>query len=136
MAAKVVNTRAVPKNEFAEYRDKGLQFYTVMKLCLEDREWDAVFLMGVHATISMSDAITVCRSGQRSTGESHREAATLLEEATGHSTEGAKYAARFLEIIRKKHEVAYEPRRFTEREAAEFAKQVERFVEWVKKQLP
>lgn len=135
MAAKKLSTTDVPKHAYADFHGKGMQFFTVMQLCFQDKEWDAVFLNGVHAAISLTDAITVYRIGKRSASQSHQDAATLLRQAVPN-TDGQKNAVRLAEILNWKHEVEYEPRRFTQPEASGFTKAVERFSEWAQKQLP
>lgn len=136
MVAKKINTATVSKNEYIGYRDKGLQFFDAMQLCVQDHWWDSVFLNGVHSVISLSDAITLFRLGKRSTAQSHRDAMELLAQAIGGQSDGQKYAHRLGELLNWKHEVEYEPRRFTASEAQRFVQSVTRFVQWAKKQLP
>lgn len=132
---KKINTADVSRGEYRDYRSKGLQFFNVMKICLQDREWDAVLLNGVHAAISLSDAITTFKLGKRSTAKSHRDAVILLSQAVAQSVEGGRNADRLGEILNCKHSAEYESRRSTEREARDFAKLVERFAEWAQKCL-
>lgn len=136
MAAKKINTTDVSKGEYRNYRDKGLQFFSVMKSCLQDKDWDAALLNGVHASISLSDAVTVFALGKRSSGSSHLDAAVLLSQAMGQDKEGRRNADRLAQILNWKHDAEYEPKRASEREAYDFAKIVERFVEWVRTRLP
>ncbi|MBF0103786.1 MAG: hypothetical protein HQM16_00535 [Deltaproteobacteria bacterium] len=130
-----VNTVAVIKNEYKSYKKKADQFFAVMNMCLEDREWDAVFLNGLHAVISISDALCVFQLGQRSTGRSHTDASKLLQQAYP-TAEGKKRAGQFFEMINIKNEVEYTPRLFQEGEARTFSLKVSRFIEWAVKKLP
>ncbi|MBI3541346.1 MAG: hypothetical protein HY073_04335 [Deltaproteobacteria bacterium] len=134
--AKLIETVTVPNREFTDYREKGLQFFRVMKTCLQDSEWDAVFLNGVHAAITLSDALAVFRLGKRSKGKSHQDATVLLGQIVSQEEEGKRYAARLSAILNWKNEAEYDSRRFTEQEAYRFAQSVERFMEWIQKQLP
>lgn len=134
--ARMISTTSVPKQEYTEYRAKALQFFAVMNFCLQDQEWDAVLLNGVHATISMSDALTVLRLGKRSASKSHQDATILLSHAVAKEDQGQRQATRLSEILNYKNLVEYAPRRFTAREASEFAKQVDRFVTWAQTLLP
>ncbi|MBI2346458.1 MAG: hypothetical protein HYV03_06175 [Deltaproteobacteria bacterium] len=136
MTAKKISATTVAKHEFANYRDKGLQFFCAMQLCFQDQWWDSVFLNGVHAAISLADAVAVFRLGKRSTAQSHRDAMELFAQAVGDNPEGERHAKRLGEILNWKHEVEYEPRRLTAAEAQRFVQSVQRFVEWVKQQLP
>lgn len=134
--AKQTNTTEVLKREYRSYRDKSMQFFGVMKTCLQDNEWDAVLLNGVHATISMADSITVFLLGKRSIGKSHHDSTLLLNQAVSASPEGRRNADRVAQILNYKHTAEYESQRSTEREANDFAKIVERFIDWGQKQLP
>lgn len=136
MAPRKINTVDVPKPEYKNYREKGTQFFNVMKTCLQDRDWDAVLLNGVHASISLSDALTVFYLGKRSSGQSHQDAAILLSQAMDQNEEGRRYSDRLAQILNWKHAAEYESKRASEREAHDFAKIVERFIEWARKKLP
>ena len=89
MAAQRFRTTDVPTPKYVDFREKGLQFFAVMRLCFQDREWDAAFLNGVHAAISLADAVTVYRIGKRSTSQSHSDVAALLRQAV-QDADGAK----------------------------------------------
>jgi len=136
MAAKKLSTVEVPKNEYKNYLEKGLQFFAVMKSCLQDGDWDAVVLNGVHASISLSDALTVFILGKRSSSQFHLDASGLFSQAMEQEPEGRRNADRLAQILNWKHGAEYEPTRATEREAHDFAKITERFVEWVRVKLP
>ena len=133
--SRQIQTTVVPKNEYKNYWEKGNQFYNVMIMCLQDSEWDAVLLNGVHACISANDALAVFYLGKRSISKSHQDATQLLLQAP-LKEEGRKNAARLSEILNLKHQIEYEPRRFTEKDAHDFAKKVERFILWAKEKLP
>lgn len=136
MSPKKINAADVSKSDYRDYRSKGMQFFNVMKICLQDEEWDAVLLNGVHAAISLSDAVTVFKLGKRATGRSHQDATILLNQAVSQDDEGRKNSGRLGEILNYKHVAEYEPRRSTQREAHDFAKLVERFIDWAQKCLP
>lgn len=136
MAPKKVTSVDVEKGRYVDYLKKALQFFNVMKMCLQDGEWDAVLLNGIHASISINDALTIFRLGKRSSGKSHQEATLLLNQVVSGQEEGRKNVARLSQILDSKNIVEYDSRRFNEKEARYFAQQVERFVEWVQRQLP
>jgi len=136
MAARKINTVDVPKTDYRNFRDKGLQFFQVMKSCLQDGDWDAVLLNGVHAAITLSDAVTAFSLGKRSSSKSHLDASSLLGQAVSQDEEGRRNADRLAQILNWKHDAEYEPKRATEAEAYDFAKIVERFVDWVRGELP
>lgn len=133
--ARHINTTPVRQSLFTDYRDKGRQFFHVMRMCLQDNEWDAAMVNGIHAAISMNDALCVLRLGKRSNGPSHQDAARLLEQVSA-TDKIKKNVQRLLDILNWKQEAEYSPRRMSGSEANKFAQQVERFVEWVESQLP
>lgn len=130
-----VNTTTVPKNAYKSFAEKADQFFNVMNICLNDREWDAVLLNGVHAAIAINDALCIFLLGLRSTSKMHQDSVRLLIQAVP-THEGKKNAVRLAEILNIKHKVEYESRRFIENEARRFAVQVDRFKSWAEKQLP
>lgn len=134
MATKV-NTTTVPKSEYKSFQEKANQFFNVMNMCLNDHEWDAVLLNGLHAAMSINDALCVFRLGLRSISKMHQDAVRLLIQAVS-TEDGKKNAHRLAEILNLKHTVEYEPRRFTENEARQFATKVDRFKNWVEAQMP
>ena len=131
----IAKTTMVPKSDYKSFQEKANQFFNVMNMCLNDREWDAVLLNGVHSAITINDALCVFRLGLRSTSKMHQDSVRLLIQADP-TPDGKKNANRLAEILNSKHQVEYEPRRFTENEARRFAGQVDRFKIWVEKQLP
>lgn len=136
MVARKIITVEVAKSEFRNFRDKGVQFFQVMKTCLQDGDWDAVLLNGVHAAICLSDAVTTLCLGKRSSSKSHFDASTLLGQAVSQDEEGRRNADRLAQILNWKHDAEYEPKRATESEAYDFSKIVERFMEWARIKLP
>lgn len=136
MAPKKIAAVNVERGQHVDYLKKALQFFNVMKMCLQDGEWDAVLLNGIHASISINDALTIFRLGKRSSGKSHQEATILLSQVVAGQEEGKKNVSRLSQILDAKNAVEYESRCFSEKEARHLAQQVERFVEWAQRQLP
>lgn len=132
---KKIKTTEVSKSDYKNYRGKGLELFSVMRMCLEDRQWDAVLVNGIHSVISLNDALCVFKLGKRSTSQSHQDAAILLGQACPEE-EGRKNTRRLSEILNEKNEIEYLPKRFTEKEARSFSTKIERFVNWAEKQLP
>jgi hypothetical protein len=136
MAATQIKTAPETKAAHSNFMGKAQQFYGSMLLCYQDQEWDSVFLLGVHAAISAADSLCVFKVQKRSIGSSHQDAVKLLMECFSQDAESKKNTGRLAQIINQKHLAEYEARRFTQKEAAEFIKQVERFMTWAKGKLP
>lgn len=136
MAAIQIKTAPETKAAHVNFMGKAQQFYASMMLCYQDREWDSVFLLGVHAAISITDALCVFKLQKRSISSSHQDAARLLMECFPRDAETKKNTDRLAHIINQKHLAEYEAKRFSEKDAAELVKQVERFMTWAKSRLP
>jgi hypothetical protein len=136
MSPRKLSATEVSRAEFRNYRDKGKQFYEVMKNCIQKGDWDAAVLNGVHSAICLSDALTVFFIGKRSTGKSHQDASFLLSQAVGQDDDGSRQADRLAQILNWKHDAEYEPTRASEKEASDFEKIVERVMQWAGKKLP
>lgn len=136
MAAKEIQTTAIPRKEYVEYLGKAKEFGTTMTMALQDKEWDTVLLLGVHASLSVTDALLVFHVGKRSSSKAHQDAVPLLIQSLSRQEGIHQNANRLSQILNEKHKVEYEPKRFTEREAFDFAKKVERYLDWARAQLP
>lgn len=136
MVAQRLSTAKVARNEYLNYLEKALEFYSVMTICLQDKEWDSVLLLGVHSAIGLCDALTVFHGGVRSVGQDHRDAVNLLSQTLSSKEGVGQNVKRLSAIINEKNKVSYEPKRFHEKEARSFAQLVERFMEWGRKLLP
>ena len=91
--------------------------------------WNAVGLNGVHASISITDAILSKYKGIRSTDSNHIMAADLLGQVF-QNEEGKKQKKRLEDILRLKNVVSYEGREFVQAEADKLIKSVTRFFNW------
>ena|SRR3990167_514490 len=135
MIAKAIATTPVPKREATGFARKAEEFFGVMNVCVEDGEWNSVVLMGVHACISMCDAICVYKKGERSKSSNHHDAIHLLEQALPAHDDVGRNIRRLQEVISKKHAVEYDPRNFSEKEARVFAEKIGRFFDWARTHL-
>jgi len=80
MNARKIKSVTLPKSDAFSYLKKAKQFFHVMQFCTLDEEWDAAILNGVHAAISITDAILVQRAGIHSISQRHEDAAILLQQ--------------------------------------------------------
>lgn len=107
-----------------------------MMICLQDHEWDTVLLLGVHAAICITDALLIFHVGKRSISKSHQDTMYLLIQSLPDKEDVRQNSNRLSQILNEKHSIEYESRRFTEKEARDFVKKVERYFVWVEQQLP
>lgn len=135
MVAQKIRTTHLPKHNYGDFKKKAEEFFNVMFICLEDGQWDAAVLTGVHAAISMTDAVLVNKKEIKSISPRHEDAVDLLkQELTSKELDGQNN--RLSRILNFKNLVSYQPIILSEKEAREFAKNVEHYFEWAKKMLP
>lgn len=132
--ARQTRTVKVTEADAKVFLNKAEQFMESAQDALDKGNWDAAAHNAVHCVISANDALLGVRHGIRSSGQSHKDAATLLAEK--EDTEDArKNAARFLKILSKKNLVQYEGRSVSETEARSLMLDATRFFEWSKSRI-
>ena len=127
-------TKPVDREKASSYKAIAEQFYETMQDALIAGRWNAVGLNGIHASISLTDAILAKYKGIRSTDSNHIMSADLLGQVF-QNEEGKKYKRRLEEILRLKNLVSYEGRTFTESEATKMVQSVARFFSWGKEKV-
>ena len=127
-------TKSVDREKALNYKNIAEQFYETMQEALFNRRWNAVGLNGVHACISLTDAILANYKGIRSTDSNHVMSADLLGQVF-QNEEGKKYKRRLEEILRAKNLISYEGREFSESEANKIVLSVERFFSWARQKV-
>lgn len=130
MAPKPVKFRALDRSRSAIYKKKADDFFGAMRDGFAAGNWNASGLAAVHCAISAVDALLVKAAGVRSTAESHRDSVSLLKEKLKNpDTDGQ--CRRLEKILSRKNLIEYEDREFTQEEAYNLQKDVERFYSWV-----
>ena len=127
-------TKPVQREKSSNYKNIAQQFYDTMQDSLINRRFNSVGLNGIHACISLTDAILAKYKGIRSTDSNHIMSADLLGQVF-QNEEGKKYKRRLEEILRLKNVVSYEGREFSESEANKIALSVDRFFSWAGKKV-
>lgn len=134
MTPKKLKSRAVPRENYATYRKKAEEFLRAADSALAIGDWDAAGLNAVHSAISAADALLVYFGGIRSAGESHHDAAGLLQQHVKDDQLGSKIQ-QLSRVLTYKNLAAYEDREVTESEGRDAAKLARRFVEWAQSRL-
>jgi len=130
-AARHAKIKSTEKSEYIIYLKKAKEFYQTMYQAEKAENWNAVGLNGVHAAISLIDAILVKYSGVRSSEEDHMRVIDLLVFSVGNKMEDVIQKSQTARrIIAKKNIIAYENRGFLKNEALDMIKQVQRFYQW------
>lgn len=128
-------TVEVEKSKYVNFLKKALEFYQTMGDALDKQLWSSAGLAAVHAGISANDALLVYFYGIRSASPDHQDAINLTLSLI--KQENAKEAISHLRrLIARKNLIEYEGKVFSRSDAEEAAKHCERFMIWIKQQLP
>lgn len=129
-------TRDVAKSLYTNYLKRAEECLHAAKNSFAIQEWNAATINTIHSSISACDAICVYFLGKRHAGESHNEAINLFKTIKVGDEEINTNANRIIRILRIKNMAEYEERLVYRSEAEKALKDCERFLEYVKKELP
>lgn len=123
---KEPRTRRVSRAQARSYLAKADEFLAAARDSLAAGYTLAAASLAVHAGISAGDAICGARTGQRSAGSDHAQAATLLEQAGREGAEAARLLSRLMPL---KNRAEYEPNDIPKASATRAVDQAERIVQ-------
>lgn len=132
-----IRTKSVLKDSYKVFLKKSEEFLDAAKYSLSKGNVNAAAGCAAHSAISALDAITSFYLQRRHAGERHEDAAHLLKEKGVVELEDREKAAnQFRSVVGSKGLAEYEQREIFRGEAEESVKVAERFLNWVKKNLP
>ena len=135
MTAKFT-TRDVQKSLYVNFLKRSEECLHAARNSFAAEEWNAAAINAIHACIAASDAMCVYFLGKRHAGENHEEVVNLFRTIKDGS-EGIKTNSnRLLRILAVKNIAEYEERLIYRPEAERILKDCERFLEFIKKELP
>jgi len=102
-----IKTRGVDALRSANYRRRADEFFQAMKTEEEKARYNAAALLGVHASIALTDALTVREAGKRAADEEHREATKLLKTVCRQKKVADDGSERLGRILAHKTDIAY-----------------------------
>ena len=129
-------TRDVTKSLYTNYLKRAEECLHAAKNSFAIHEWNSSTINAIHSCIAACDAICVYFLGQRHAGETHNDAVNLFKTIKTGDEEININANRIVRILRIKNMAEYEERLVYKSEAGKVLKDCERFLEYVKKQLP
>ena len=135
MTAKFT-TRDVQKSLYVNFLKRADECLHAAQNSFSAQEWNASAITSIHACIAGCDAICVYFLGKRHAGEDHEESANLFMTVRSSSEAIKTNSNRLLRILRMKNMAEYEERLIYRGEAEKILKDCERFLEFVKKELP
>lgn len=132
-----VRTKPVLRGSSKIFLKKAEEFLDAAKYSLSKGNMNAAAGCAAHSAISSLDALAAFYLQRRHAGERHEDAAHLLKEKEIAGLRGAGKASRqFRGIIRRKTLAEYEQRGMFRGETEKAVKAAERFLSWVKENLP
>jgi len=131
-----VKTRDVAKSLYTTYLKRAEECLHAAKNSFAIQEWNAATINVIHSCIAACDAMCVYFLGKRHIGESHNDAVNLFKTIKGSNKEVNTNANRIIRILRIKNMAEYEERLVYKSEAEKVLKDCERFLAYVKSELP
>lgn len=124
--------RKINKNCYINYHKRAIEFFEAMNDEVEFERYNASALLGIHASIALTDSLAIYESGTRAVDEQHIDAVKLLKgvcNKKGISQDGPN---RLGKILSKKNFVAYGEyfRAMDTEELKGIRLNVERFFTW------
>lgn len=132
-----MRTKSVLKDSYTVFLEKSEEFLDAARYSLSKGNVNAAAGCAAHSAISALDALTSFYLQRKHAGERHEDAAHLLKEKGIAELEGREKATnQFRSVVKSKGLAEYEQREIFKGEAEESVKVAERFLNWVKKNLP
>ena len=128
-------TRDVEKSLYINYFKRAEECLHAAKNSLDNQEWNGATISAIHSCIAVCDAMCVYFLGKRHAGENHNDAVALFKTIK-YGEEINTNANRIARVLRIKNMAEYEERLILKSEAEKVLKDCERFLDYVKKQLP
>jgi len=135
MAARKIDTRNVPRDEFGGRWKNARERLAAMERELQAGLLDPALVLGVQAAIAAADAFCIHHLGERSAAERHFDALAVFARVDGVPglEEARKHLARVLE---RKASIEYSGAAVRKADAEALAVHVRRFVDFVGRHLP
>jgi hypothetical protein len=99
-------------------------------------DWNAAAICAIHSCISACDALCAHALGVRHSGEHHSDAVSLMQSIKPGDERYRANAARLRHVINIKNMAEYEERLVFRKEAEKAIKDCERFLAFVRSELP
>jgi uncharacterized protein (UPF0332 family) len=131
-----LKTRKVNKSLYSNYLKRAEECYISANVCYKNADWNAATICAIHACISACDAMCVYFLGKRHAGKNHNDAVRLFKTISIQSENLNQNANRLNKIINIKNLVEYEERLVYKSEAEKLVIDMERFFNYVRKELP
>ena len=129
-------TRDVAKSFYSNFLKRAEECFHAAQNSFAAEEWNAATISAIHSCVAACDAMCVYFLGKRSASEKHDDTIGLFKMTKSGDERINTNAARIERILRIKNMAEYEERLVFRSEAEKVAKDCERLLEFVKKELP
>jgi len=129
-------TRDVQKSLYVNFLKRAEECFHAAQNSFSSEEWNSATISAIHSCIAACDAMCVYFLGKRHAGENHEEVVNVFRTIKSGNEEIKTNANRILRILGVKNMAEYEERLIYKPETEKILKDCERFLEFVKKQLP
>jgi HEPN domain-containing protein len=130
-----IKTVRVNRESCVVFLEKAEQFLKTAIVSFESENYNASAANAVHACISAADALCARHLGERAAGDKHTDAVNLVK-AIKNTDEFTNNAVRFGRVLAIKSLAEYEGRLVFKNDSEVVLKNSEKFIEFVKKNLP
>lgn len=135
MTAKL-HTQKVDRSSYSNYLKKALECHRAAAQSFARGDWNAAAICSVHSSISACDALCVHALGMRHAGERHSDVVLLLQSIRPKDERFQANTVRLRRVLDIKNMAEYEERLVFRKEAEKAIKDCERFVAFVRSELP
>jgi len=129
-------TRNVAKSLYANYLIRAEECLHAAKDSFANKKWNAATICVIHSCIAACDAMCVYFLGKRHAGEKHNDAVYLFKTIKSEDKKLKANANKFNKVLRIKNMAEYEERLVYKSEAEKVLKDCERFLDYVRRELP
>ena len=129
-------TQDVAKASYANYLKKSDECLRAAAESLSRNDWNAAAICAVHSCIAACDAYCIYFLGKRHHGSNHNDAVLLFATIKPADEQLRNSANRLKRILGIKNMAEYEERLIRRGEAEKALKDEERFLAFVREQLP
>ncbi|MFC2061102.1 HEPN domain-containing protein [Elusimicrobiota bacterium] len=128
-------TKDVAKSLYINFLKRAEECFKAAKTSSVSHDWNASTINSIHSCIAACDAICVYFLGKRHSGDNHGDAVRLFKTIKSGKAIDIN-ANRITRILRLKNMAEYEERLVYKTECGKILKDCERFLDFIKKELP
>jgi len=129
-------THKIERSSYLNYFKKAIECRRAAEQSFARGDWNAAAICTIHSCISACDALCAHALGLRRVGERHTDAVTLLMSIRPTDERYKSNAARLRRLVDIKNMAEYEERLVFRKEAEKALKDCERFLEFVRSEMP